>query len=135
MKCVKSLQNWVLTLYNKIILPFCLPTLLNTCVIFLIPQDLWPPDLEGWWDKAKVQHQQSHVTVWSRSQVITWQMKNFIFPLSRGLWLPNLTRRWILMNGYYLQSHITSWLCEHHKPHDNSKNFCLHFQETCDHQT
>ena len=95
--CQKSLRNWVATLCDKIImyLPFYLPP---SYLISLLPQDLWPPYLTGWWVKLKDYHQQNQVTLSLESHVFlvmwdTWQMKNVMFPIPRSLWLLNLTGR------------------------------------------
>ena len=47
----------------------------------------------------------SLVMLWSRYQVITWQMKNVISLLRQDLWPPNLTEWWVLMWTYYPSSH------------------------------
>ena len=114
----KSLRNWVVTLCNKIIISICLPTFLPSSIISLLPQDLWPPYLVGWGFKVKDRLEQGHLTLWSRGQVITWQMKKVIFPLPRGLRLLNVTGRKPLIKRYYPQSHTTSWSHGHVRSHD-----------------
>ena len=68
----KSLRNWVVTLCNKTIISICLPTFLNTSIISLLPQDLRPAHLASWGLQVKDHFQQSHLTLWSHGQVITW---------------------------------------------------------------
>ena len=73
--CQKNLRNWVVALCDKIIISIYPPTFLPTSIISLLPQDLWPPYLAGWWFKVNDHLLQNHVILWSRGQVITWEMK------------------------------------------------------------
>ena len=79
--CQKSLQNWTVTLCNKIITCILLVTLkikiyhiststrlMATTLDRLYPMITWPYE-------------------------VLWLIKNDISPLPRGLWLANLTRR------------------------------------------
>ena len=90
--------------------------------------------LASWWVNVKEYHQKIRVNLWSRGQVITWQMKN-IFPLPRHLSLSNLTGMQLLMKVCYLWSHITCWSPGHSRSHDKQKKLFFHSYETCDHQT
>ena len=44
---------------------------------------LWLPHLSWWRFIVNGHHPSSHLTLWLRDQVITWQMKNVIFQLPR----------------------------------------------------
>ena len=70
---------------------------------------------------SKGHHPVSLLMLWSRDQVITWQMQNVISQLPRDLWLPNLKEWWVLMQAYYLSSLITCWLRGHIRSHDKWK--------------
>ena len=89
-----------------------------TKIISLLAQDLKPQYLAGWWVKMKDHQQQIHVNLWSRNQMITWEMKNVIFSLPRGLRLPNVTGRHLLMKECCSQSHVTRWSSGHIRSHD-----------------
>ena len=95
-------------------------------VTWLIKSDISPP-LRGLWLRkftrwmfiVNSHHPLSLLLLWSRDQVITWQMKNLISQLPRDLWL---TEWWVLMRAYYLSSLITSWSRGHIRSHDKWKN-------------
>ena len=77
----------------------------------------------------------SLLTLWSRDQVITRQMKNVISQLSGDLWLQNLTEWWVLMHAYYPSSHSTYWSRGHIRSHDKWKMFQIHFHVICRYQS
>ena len=83
---------------------------------------LWLRKLTRWMFIVKGHHPLSLLMLWSRDQVITWQMENVISQLLRDLWLPKLTEWWVLMRAYYLPSLITCWSRGHIRSHDKWKN-------------
>ena len=91
--------------------------------------------LDRWRFIVKGHHPLSLLTLWSRDQVITWQMENVIAQLPRDLCLPNLTKWWVLMRAYYPSSHITCWSRGHITSHDKWKMLWIHFLVTCRYQT
>ena len=60
------------------------PAILPNYIISLLPQYLRPPELTGLWVKVRNHHQKSDETLWSRGELIMWQMRNIIFQLLWG---------------------------------------------------
>ena len=71
----------------------------------------------GWVDPT-------HNVTWHFDFVVTWQIKNVIFPLSYMLRTPNLAGWWLRIRETHLQSHVTLLLCVHVT---NQKYFVLNF--------
>ena len=48
-------------------------------------------------------------STWHFDVVVTWLIKNVIYPFSQGLWTPNLAGWWLWMTGPHPQSYMTHW--------------------------
>ena len=73
-------------------------------VIFPLSQDLWTPQLPGWWLRMREPYPQ---VTWHIDHVVMWQIKNVIYPLSQDLRILNLAGWRLRKNQLHAQSHVT----------------------------
>ena len=60
----------------------------------------------GWGDST-------YKVTWHIDQVVTWQIKNVISPLSQGPWTPHLTTWWLRLRGLHPQIYMILQFCGH----------------------